>query len=655
MVRIKTVLNILAYGIALLGFVPLFPYLEAVPRIVFPVALAAGIMAERNGRAVKGWLPTAVSILFFFLYVSRFSRDNLVGPAVNLLVILLAVRLFSEKSARNYLQIYALSLFSLAGSSLFSLSALFLCYFLLMLLLIAVSLVILTFHSFSASHAVSRGGLKKIVSAALVLPAGSLPLLLLFFFILPRTQYPLWNFLNVGGAKATGFSEKVAPGSAPSVGEEHGVAFRVSCPRLPKNLLYWRGIVLNTFEGNAWVRRAPPGTEGGIAGKGNAVRQTIFPEPGRVPYLLALNVPRTISGLRHTEEPDRTYVRQGAPSGHEKYEAVSVPGAVIIGGKAAKHDFYLKLPRHVPRRMISLGAGVASKVRGDAEKVDLLEKFFRGARLTYATTGLPVGKEPLDEFLFEKKRGNCEFFASSFAMLLRIAGVPARLVGGYYGGNYNDLGGYYVISEDMAHVWVEALVAGKGWVTIDPSGWAANFTGAGEGRKGVVRTISMALDAFSYYWNLAVINYDLERQMRLISGANIGLKRLSVPARLKQLVLPAVLLVLLIAVAPGFIRRGRRAPEERILRAFLGKVRREYGVEIGPETGLHGLAATLHDPSVDRFVGIYAAAVYSDRRLAPDELRQLRVLLKGIRNLNNDTVPGAPPDGAQSGDGALKP
>lgn len=647
MVRFKTVLNGLAYSIALLGFVPLFSYLGPVPRLVFPAALAAGILLDRKERPVKGWLPTAVSILFFVFYAAQFTRDNVVGPAINLLVILLAVRLFSEKIGRNYLQIYALALFSLAGSSLFSLSALFLCYFLLMLLLIAVSLVMLTFHASSSSQAVSRASLKKIVSAALALPAGSLPLILLFFVILPRTQYPLWNFLNVGGGKATGFSEKVAPGSASSVGEVHSVAFRVSCPKLPKNLLYWRGSVLNSFEGNAWVRREAPGPEGGIAGKGEAVRQTIFPEPGQAPYLLALNVPRTISGIRYTAGPDRIYIRKGAPSAHEKYEAVSVPGAAIIARKGAEQDFYLKLPRHVPQRMVSLGTSIAAKAGSDAEKADLLGDFFRGARLTYATTGLPVGKEPLDEFLFERKRGNCEFFASSFALLLRIAGVPARLVGGYYGGNYNELGSYYVITEDMAHVWVEAFVAGKGWVTIDPSSWAVNFSGIGEGRKGVVRTIAMTLDALSYYWNLAVINYDLERQMRLVSGAASGLKRLSVPVRFKQAAVSAGLLALITGVTLGLLRRVRVTPEERILRAFLGKVRREYGVETAPATGLHALAATLEDSAVDRFVEIYAAALYSDRRLTPGELGQLKALVRSVGNRNDDNVPrperGSPP------------
>jgi transglutaminase-like putative cysteine protease len=638
MVRIRTVLNSLAYGIALLGFVPLFPYLETVPRLVFPAALAIGVVADRKERTVKAWLPTVASMLFFFLYATRFSRNDLVGPAVNLLVILLGVRLFCEKSARNCLQIYALAIFSLAGSSLFSLSALFLCYFIPMVLLIAVSLVLLTFESTSASRAVSRSSLDKIVSVAMVLPVGSLPLIFLFFFILPRTQYPLWSFLNVGGAKGTGFSERVAPGSAPAVEEGRNAAFRVSCARLPQSDLYWRGIVLNSFEGNAWVRREPAGPEERVAGKGEAVRQTIFPEPGRASYLLVLNVPRTVSGIRYLSAPDRSYQRKGAPSGHEKYEAESVPGAALTVKKGGVSGLYLQLPADVPERMVTLGKTIAGRAGSDARKVALLEEYFQGARLSYGTTGLPVGKEPLAEFLFDKKRGNCEFFASSFALLLRSVGVPARLVGGYYGGNYNELGGYYLITEDMAHVWVEAFVAGKGWVTVDPSRWAVNFSGVSEKRKREGRTISMVLDALGYYWNQTVINYDLERQMRMISSANSGLKRLKVPARLRQVLLHAGVLVAIVAGALVFLCWKRVTPEERVLRAFLRKVKREYGVEVSRTTGLHGLAAALGDPSAGRFVEIYAAALYSDRKLSAGELRELKVLVEGVHNHNNGNV-----------------
>lgn len=639
MVRIKTVLSWLAYSIALLGFVPLFPYLETVPRLFFPAALAAGIVIDRKGLPIQGRVPTVISLFFFLFYASQFSRDNLVGPAVNLLVILLAVRLVGEKSARNYLQIFALSLFSLAGSSLFSLSALFLCYFLLMLTLIAVSLVVLTFHSSAATQAVPASGMKRIVSVALAMPVASLPLVLLFFFILPRTQYPLWNFLNVGGAKVTGFSDKVEPGSTSSVGAVRTVAFRVKCRKLPKSRLYWRGIVLNSFDGNAWVRREPPGTESGVAKTGETVQQTIFPEPGRAPQMLALNIPRMVSGVRLTSNPDCTYQRRGTTGGHEKYEALSSLSDTIALKNGIAAEFYLNLPPRLSQRMIALGTSIAGVGKTDAEKTAFLGDFFRAGRFTYATSGLPVGEQPLDAFLFEKKKGNCEFFASSYAVLLRLAGVPARLVGGYYGGDYNELGGYYVVTEDMAHVWVEAYLSGRGWVTIDPSRWAINFSGSGEtGQRGFIRTITMALDALGYYWNLAVINYDLERQLRLVAGANSQLKRLAFPGRFDYRLLYALIPVIVVAGALRLIRWGRTGREERLLRLFLANVYRQYGKKIGAATGLHELAAELNDPCADRFVEIYCGTVYRDRSLTPAEIKHLKGLARGLRNREEKAV-----------------
>lgn len=633
MVRTDTVLISLACGIALLGFVSLFPYLEPIPRLLFPAALAAGIWIERKNLPVHSWIATAVSLLFFIFYGAQFTRDNLVGPAVNLLVVLLAVRLFSGKNARNYLQIYALSLFALAGSSLFSLSALFLCYFFAMLTLIAVSLVVLTFHSSSSARAVSRAGMKRLLSAALVLPAASLPLILLFFFILPRTQYPLWNFLSAGGARVTGFSDKVAPGSAPAVGEVRSAAFRVNCERLPRERLYWRGIVLNTFDGRAWLRREPPGAENGLAREGKTVRQVIFPEPGRSPYLMGLNMPRQIAGIRFSAASDGTFVKGGAREGHEKYEVVSVLAEVTSVARGIDAEFYRALPPSLPPRMVSLGAAIARKGGSDAERLELLEEYFRAAGLSYATSGLPVGEEPLAQFLFDSRRGNCEFFASSFALLLRIAGVPARLVGGYYGGEFNELGGYYLITEDMAHVWVEAFIAGKGWLTVDPSRWAVNSSVVGAaGKRGAARTISMMVDVLGYYWNLAVINYDLDRQLHLISTANSELKRLAVPAHLKRSLLWGLVLVLVAGLALCLSRRGRSVPEERILRFFLKRVRREYGIEPGPATGLHELAAILDDPAAGRFAEIYGNAVYRDRRLTPGEIGELKGLARGLRN-----------------------
>ncbi|HLO25464.1 MAG TPA: DUF3488 and transglutaminase-like domain-containing protein [Geobacteraceae bacterium] len=631
MANIRTVLDILAYGIALLGFVPLFPYLENIPRILFPAALACGIIADRKRLHIRAWIPTVISFIFFAFYAAQFSRNNLVGPAVNLLVILLSIRLFSEKTPRNYLQIFALALFSFTSSSLFNLSPVFLVYLFLILVLIAVALVFLTFYSASSEPLVTLKELKQILSTALVMPLAALPLMLVLFIILPRTQFPLWNFLNISGARVTGLSEKVDPGSAPSVGEVKNVAFRANCERLAKARLYWRGIVLNAFEGTAWVRRQTPSGEEGRVVNGPTVRQTIYPEPGKTAYLVALNIPRTITGVRSSTEQDYTSTARGGGIGRIKYEAVSVAGDTIEMRKGIDRNFYLTVPGGLSGRLLELGRGIGSQGKSDEEKISLLEREFAARKLRYTTVNLPGGDFPLDDFLFQKRRGHCEFFASSFAVLLRLAGVPARLVGGYYGGEYNDIGGYYVVTEDMAHVWVEAFVQGKGWVMIDPSTLSVNFPVAGErAQKSLAQRLGMAIDAFSYYWNVTVINYDLERQMRLINNAGVGLRTLSIRAFLKN-ALSLALLACAVAIVVFMVKRRRRSsPEKRILAKFLTKVAREYRMQISPETGLHELSATLDNPAVSRFVAIYGNAVYHDRSLAPDEMLELEVLLREL-------------------------
>ncbi len=629
MVRISFLLEILAYTIAFLAYLPLFPYLEAAPRFALPAALLLGPFAGRKGWRLAGPLPTIVSIIFFLYYAAQFNRENIAGPAVNLLVLLLAIRLVSEKKVRHYLQIFALSLFSLAGSSLFSLDMYFLVYLILLVFLIAAALVILTFHGADENLAFSGRGMKSLLSVAFLIPFGAMPLMCVFFVILPRTQYPLWNFLNVAGSRVAGFSEKVQPGATASVGEAKRPVFRASCIRLSPEQLYWRGTVLNTPTGNAWVREEPPsGETGRIAKKGN-VHQTIYPEPARSGYFFALNVPSRIYGIRTSLSGDFVAKSPSAAARRVKYDAVSVSSDTIATKTGIDRAFYLKLPRALPPRFVAVARNIAQSGKNDLEKLELLRKFFISSKLSYATSGLPVSADPLDEFMFNTKRGNCEFFASSFALLLRMAGVPSRLVGGYFGGAYNDLGGYYLVTEEMAHVWVEAYLDGRGWVMVDPSTLAANFGKARDERdEGLGFRLRMFLDSCDYYWNMTVIAYDLEKQIQLAGKIDFRMRRIAFPPHPGRTLFLAGTALLVLVLTAMAVKLGRLSREEKILRKFLRKVKRKYHIEILPSTGLHEMAASGNDPRVDEFVAIYSRAVYGDRRLNDAEYRRLCHLLR---------------------------
>ncbi len=632
MVRLSSLLNQLSYAAAALGVAPLFPYLDRPVQLALPVAFAAGVFFDRRRRyPFGGGFAALLTLVFFSLYAVQVSREHLVEPATNVLALLLAVRLLTEKSGRNTLQIFVLAIFALASSSLLTLSAAFFVYLVLLVTGVTVGLVLLSFHAVDPQLLLSRRQTTRILGVSLILPAVSLLLMLVFFVILPRTQYPLWNFLNPAATATAGFSEEVRPGSFAGIAAVKEVALRVESERLPGEELYWRGIVLNTPADSTWVRQAPPADETARIREGRAIPQTIYPEPKSGNYLIALDVPRTVEGLRSSQTGDFIFRTRGSLDRRVKYTAVSIVGGNFETIGPVDRDFYLAVPPQLSERVRRVAADIVARGAGAGDRIALLEEFFANQQLAYATTDLPASDNPVDEFLFEKKRGYCEFFASSFALLLRLSEVPARLVGGYYGGEYNEMGGYYLVTEDTAHVWVEALVDGR-WLRLDPSRLANNAAasllasrqrGLSGGRR--------LLDTVDYYWNRAVVAYDLGRQLQLLQQTNRQLRQIKVSFDVKT-VGGYLLAGLAGTIALGtLLRRGRRSREERLLRAFLRRLRKKHRLDAIPAaTGLQELAKQLDDPVCREFAEIYGGGIYRDRKLTKEELKRLQTLVRRL-------------------------
>lgn len=633
MVSISSLIAILSYAIALCGIAPLFPWLAPAPRLALAAGMAAGIWQDRRSAwPVKNWLMNASIVPVFLYYAAQYSRANPLQPVVSVLAVMLAVRLGGEKSGRHYMQIHALSLFCLAASSLFDLSPAFLAYLTIMLLLVALSLVLLTFHAQDSRMALAGADLRKVLAAGLLMPLASLPLLVFFFPILPRTQIPLWNFLSAPAAIVTGFSDKVEPGSSAAISEVRTLVFRAEMPRLPQPGIYWRGTVFNQMNGNRWIRNNAVPQERTIYSGGRIV-QTIYPEPGLSRTLIALDAPANILLPRTNRSHDGIYELQRATPKRLGYVAESVASGTLPMMTEPDRAFYLKLPDNMAPRIRSLADGIRRKRESDAGRIELLETFFRDGNYRYAIQGLPTGANALEQFLFEKREGNCEFFASAFAILLRAAGVPARLVGGYLGGEYNELGGYYLVSADMAHVWVEALVKGKGWVRIDPSSYAQNagvFLGRGA-KRNLLGKLRLAMDSFNHTWNRTVVTFDFERQLEAARGAGNRLKGFDAGKSLRAALPFLLVLAGAAAVVLLLMHRKRLFPsrEERLLRSFYHRIERDCGFKPIPgRQGLFELAAATGNGRVLAFVDIYAGALYRDRRLSSVEYRQLKRILR---------------------------
>jgi len=639
MISINVLTALLSYAITLCGMLPLFPWLEGAPRLMFAVGMVAGIWQDRRGAwPLKNWMFNAAIVPVFLYYALQFSRANPVQPVVSVLAIMLAARLAGPKTGRHYLQISALSLFCLASSSLFDLSPLFLVYLALMLFLVAVSLVLLTFYSQDPHMQLCRTDLRKVLAAGLLMPLAALPLLVFFFPLLPRTQLPLWNFLAAPASRTSGLGETVEPGSSATIGAARVLAFRAEMPLQSQHQLYWRGIVFNRIDGRKWVRVVPPSEN--IRYSGRRISQTIYPEPGPSRALPALDAPASLTLHRSRRLSDGVYEYQGFARRRYTYSAESVSAGLLATTGDIKRAFYLTLPDGLSQRIRQLADSIRRQGRDDAERLERLEQYFRNGSYSYSRSGLPTGDHALEQFLFESKRGHCEFFASSFALIMRAAGVPARLVGGYLGGEYNQLGGYYLVSEDMAHVWVEVYIAGQGWQRVDPSSFAQNASAVwAPPRRSLLLKVRMTLDSLDHTWNRAVISYDFERQIEVASTISTRLQGFEAGRALKAVLPYLGIAAGMVGLIVMLLQRKRLFPsrEERLLRAFYQRIERECGVR--PErgrVGLFELAELTGNARVRAFADIYAGAVYHDRRLSDEELFQLRQLVRDGFKVDTD-------------------
>ena len=632
MVRIRSLTALLTYVIGLCGMIPLFPWLTSFPRIILVVGLLSGLLQDRRGSwPLKPWIQNVLVVPVFLFYAFQFDRTNPVQPVISVLAIMLSVRLSGEKNVRHSLQIYALSLFCLASSSLFDLSPIFLVYLGILIFMVALALVLLTFQNQDNAMMVTVAELKRIMFYALMMPVLAVPLLVIFFPIMPRTQIPLWHFLNPKATRATGYSDTVDPGSQNSIAESRSLAFRAEMPRQTQNQLYWRGTVFNRTDGIKWTRTAQVPAEQ-LEISRQTVTQVIYPEPSTTRTLISLDRPVAIALPRVKRSPDGVFERIGATGKRESYRADSYTRGQVTQRNYANRIFYLQMPDHLSARVKDLASEIVLSGKDDRSRIAFLENYFRNGSYRYSTKDLATGDKAVEQFIFDKKQGHCEFFASAFALLLRAAGVPCRLVGGYLGGEYNELGGYYLVSDDKAHVWVEAYVDKIGWMRIDPSSFAFNAAEVWtvSSPRSLKFRINMALDSLNHSWNRSVIIYDFEQQMNVARSVGSRLQGIS-PAGIIRSSLPYFIGGLLCA---GLYFIARRAlvfcpREQRILSRFLSVVEHEYGIQRG--VGLFEIACAANNSTISEFVTIYAGAIYHDRRLTDDEYRKLQ---KNIRMLN---------------------
>jgi transglutaminase-like putative cysteine protease len=526
-----------SYFLVLLGLIGLLltrelssPYL-----IVTGGSFVLAVLAEvREG---KGTLPKLLANIiivgvFSLTLFSIFILKTLpIQELVHFLLALQAVKLLAPKKRRDWLQLYLLSLFSMVSASALSIEFSFASIFILYIFTAPWVLVLFHLKEGMESAGVDPERHGQLVSWSLFRLVGRISgflflLTLVFFITFPRVSMGILGDSWASGVAVTGFSDQLSLGDVAEIKKNNAVAMRVNVdqPELLKGkTLYWRGLSLDRFDGRRWERSKSGLTRinrmgesyrvGDLADRtGPLIRQEILLEPNGSHALFSLGRPITISGgLRHVFRDPLGNLRAARSFAFQtSYSVTSTLNA--NGHKITNGSNFLQLPTIDPR-ITALSRRVTEGIDGEMEKARALESYLR-RNYRYSLEGLPTGREdPLARFLFEVRHGDCEYYSSSLTVMLRSIGIPARVVNGYLGGNWNPYGEYYLIRQSNAHSWVEAYFGDKGWVTLDatPPDFSARA-------RVYFASIGQFVDFLRMRWYRYVVNYGFRDQFQLFSA-----------------------------------------------------------------------------------------------------------------------------------------
>ena len=304
------------------------------------------------------------------------------------------------------------------------------------------------------------------LSARLILVA--VPLMVLLFLLFPRLSGSFWGS-PLAKQSRSGFSSSMRIGDVSRLVLVDEPAFWVTfdSPVPDADRLYWRGIVFQRFDGSGWYPDSRPETRPGSVGGTDLSRYTVILEPHGQRYLFALDLPVTAHPVA-TIMDDHTLTARRPIWQRFHYGAASFLDA-LQNSADGPGEAYLQLPPHRNPKSAALGSRWARTQAGPEAVVAAAMAFFKEKGFSYTLRPDRSGIHAVDDFLFVSRKGFCEHFATAFTVLMRAAGVPTRIVGGYQGGRWNALGDFLTVRHSDAHVWCEVWQEGQGWVRVDPT------------------------------------------------------------------------------------------------------------------------------------------------------------------------------------------
>jgi transglutaminase-like putative cysteine protease len=491
------------------------------------------LLTWQHWRLPPRWLQVLLVIAgtvgVFLQYRTILGRT----PGIALLLVFLALKLLELRAARDAVVTALLCYFLVLGQFLFTQT-------IPTAMLAGLTVLITTAALLAASD--DRPHPRQQLRRAALLLAQALPFMLLLFVLFPRVQGPLWGIPQDRFSAVSGLSDSMSPGSIAQLSQSDAIAFRVQFKGEvpPQSQLYWRGPVMPAFDGRSWRVAQTMGAypEVPYAGAGTLVEYEVTLEPHGKHWLFALEMPASLppeSALTSDYQP----VARQPVRNRTRYTQRAWPEALAgIDETPGSLRAALSLPKDGNPRTRAVGAAWRAEHGEDGAAIlAAAQNLFNRQLLIYTLNPPLLGADMVDEFLFDSKRGFCEHFAAAFVFALRSAGVPARVVAGYQGGEINPVDGYLEVRQYDAHAWTEAWIAGRGWVRIDPTAISApsrinnNLAAAVPANEGLpllarsdmawLKELRYRLDAVTNGWNQWVLGYNPQRQRDLL--ARLGL------------------------------------------------------------------------------------------------------------------------------------
>jgi protein-glutamine gamma-glutamyltransferase len=534
---------------------------------------------RRRWRLPPAWVRIVLSLMCFVGVLASYETVSGVGPGSALLAVMAALKLLETKRRRDQFVLLFISIFLIMSSLLREQYLWSLPYLLTGVLFIMTAWLRMT--------DVRKITIGQSLRTASRLVAYALPLMIAMWVFFPRIATPFWSIPIDTSSAVSGLGDRMSPGDISSLSLSNAVAFRVRFDGVvpPPRLRYWRALVLHRFNGRTWTGSDPTinaAVRRDMEYVGEPVSYRITMEPTQRRWVFALDIPFEWDFDQYFMGQQQQLARVRPIDQRISYDVVSYPDFSLNTNLSEfSQGFYTRIPENSNQRTIALARKMFREAGNAEEFVNQVLRKFHTEEFYYTLEPPPLGSSPVDRFLFDTKRGFCEHYASAFAVMMRAAGIPSRIVLGYQGGEINPLGQYLIVRQADAHAWNEVWLPGRGWYRIDPTAAvaperieagrsAAMFDGIGASwgltaPSELLYQLTLTWDVLNTKWNEWILAYGPDNQGNFMEW--LGMDEPDWQKMMLTLVTVLVLLIAIISIL--LIMRYRPPPRDKAAALYL--------------------------------------------------------------------------------------